>query len=297
MENRNADIDSKSLSKLAVIVETNGTNFHMEGNEGYSGKWAIGEGREPKVIIIRKEDENNKSLFDIIVADIVEIREVESVKRNKKVVHFTNASIHGKTATNWEEFTGNRSYGSKMKYLNIPANTPTQYLATILTSERNVINGSIFVNAMTDLIAPEIEDVEEILNDISLSETQKLTFVEARRGQGIFRAECLKIYPACPVTGISFLPLLKASHIKPWRACESGAERLNPYNGIMLAAHIDVLFDNGYLSFTDGGEVMLSPCLDNKTWQDLNIKTQQEKAFHPKACAFLEWHRENVFKR
>ena len=51
--------------------------------------------------------------------------------------------------------------------------------------------------------------------------------------------------PACLVTGMTFAPLLRASHIKPWAACENGNERLDPYNGIILAAHIDILFDQG----------------------------------------------------
>jgi hypothetical protein len=30
------------------------------------------------------------------------------------------------------------------------------------------------------------------------------------------------------------LILLKASHIKPWRACDTGQERLEGFNGLML---------------------------------------------------------------
>lgn len=297
MEKSNISFNKISPSRLAVIVETSGANFHMEGKDGCSGKWVIGKGKFPEVIIIRKEDDVNKSQFDIIVADIVKIHEVEGVKVNKKVVYFTNAHIHGKTTLNWEEFTGNRSYGSKIKYINVPAGIPTDIIASTLTAKRHAPNRDIYTTVMTSIYAPEVEDVEEILTDVSLSETEKLTYIEARRGQGMFRVECLKIYPACPVTGVSFLPLLKASHIKPWRACETGSERLNPYNGIMLAAHIDVLFDNGYLSFTNDGLVILSPCFDSKIWQDLNIKIQRVREFHPKAYTFLEWHRENVFKK
>ncbi|WP_327061316.1 MULTISPECIES: HNH endonuclease signature motif containing protein [Leclercia] len=44
----------------------------------------------------------------------------------------------------------------------------------------------------------------------------------------------MKLFPSCPFTGISFPALLRASHIKSWRACQSGQERLDPFNGIML---------------------------------------------------------------
>lgn len=65
------------------------------------------------------------------------------------------------------------------------------------------------------------------------------------------------LYPACPVTGTTFAPLLRTSRIKPWAACEDGNERLDPFNGIILAAHIDILFDQGWISFESDGHLLL----------------------------------------
>ena len=45
--------------------------------------------------------------------------------------------------------------------------------------------------------------------------------------------------------------LLLASHIIPWTACETDAERLNPDNGLILSALWDAAFDKGLVSFTD----------------------------------------------
>lgn len=295
MKNTTNEKISAPLTKDALIVETSGINFHMEGNDGYSGKWVIGKDRSPEIIIVRKEVPNTQGVFDIIVAQITEIRDVESQKGNKKRVYFTHAYSQGHTSSTWEAFTGSRSYGSKIKHITLPADLPIENIAsTILAEDTPPVSP---ITGLSDEEIEKNEDIEDVLSDMSLSETQKLTLIEARRGQGIFREKCLEIYPACPVTGVSFRPLLKASHIKPWRECETGTERLNPYNGIMLAAHVDVLFDGGYLSFSNEGEIILSQKFNSQIWEDLNIKRLQPRAFHHKVHVFLEWHRENVLQK
>jgi len=50
------------------------------------------------------------------------------------------------------------------------------------------------------------------------------------------------------VTGLAMSKLLRASHIKPWAACAADAERLDVYNGLLLAPHLDALFDAGLIS-------------------------------------------------
>jgi hypothetical protein len=51
--------------------------------------------------------------------------------------------------------------------------------------------------------------------------------------------------------------LLRASHVKPWRNSDH-VERLDPANGILLMANIDILFDKGYVSFDDDGGMLTS---------------------------------------
>ena len=62
---------------------------------------------------------------------------------------------------------------------------------------------------------------------------------------------------ACAVTGVAEPSLLRASHIIPWAKCESDEERLNVYNGLLLAAHLDAAFDAGLISFEDDGRIIL----------------------------------------
>jgi hypothetical protein len=98
----------------------------------------------------------------------------------------------------------------------------------------------------------------EILEQAGLSPTDKQALIKARRGQGIFRANVLNMEPQCRITKIADPAHLRASHIKPW-SVSSNAERLAASNGLMLAPHIDHLFDRGFISFTDNGDLLISP--------------------------------------
>ena len=82
--------------------------------------------------------------------------------------------------------------------------------------------------------------------------------VKQRIGQLQFRDDVMRLEGACPITGVSSPAFLRASHIKPWRACDTADERLDPYNGLALAPHIDQLFDQGYITFDDRGALILS---------------------------------------
>jgi predicted restriction endonuclease len=103
------------------------------------------------------------------------------------------------------------------------------------------------------------DDVEQgINNDTTLDDTTRKQLTEARRGQGVFRRRVLDVEPVCRVTGIENPNLLRASHVKPWRACESAQERLDGHNGLMLAPHADFLFDRGLIGSEEDGHLMFS---------------------------------------
>lgn len=138
-------------------------------------------------------------------------------------------------------------------------------------------------------------DIALLEKDVSLDATTRQRLINARLGQGQFRSGCLNLYPACPVTHFAFQPLLRASHIKPWTDCATSTERLDPFNGIMLAAHIDVLFDGGWISFADQGDVIVSNRLDYETYKALNLPGRISP-FPERSLEYLEWHRSVVFE-
>ena len=138
-------------------------------------------------------------------------------------------------------------------------------------------------------------DIKVIEDNNNLTPTQKKYLIDSRLGQGKFRSELLKLYPACPITKIKLKALLKASHIKPWRDSDNN-ERLDKFNGFMLAAHIDALFDNGYISFEDDGRLLISDLCRNdidKLIIDTNIKIK----IYDESKKYLEWHRDHIYKK
>jgi putative restriction endonuclease len=148
------------------------------------------------------------------------------------------------------------------------------------------------VNSIDGIIEKHIQQ------DDSLSSTEKEQLVKARRGQGVFRSNLGQVENACRVTGITNQQLLIASHIKPWRACITAKERLDGYNGLLLTPNVDLLFDRGFISFTDDGQILISPKLSALDLERLGIASNWKattKRFVPEQCLYLAYHRAEVF--
>ena len=93
------------------------------------------------------------------------------------------------------------------------------------------------------------------------------------------------------LTGIRLNELLRASHIKPWRI-SSDAERLDSANGILLAAHVDILFDKGLISFDDEGNLLTKNTEVDTLLEQMNIQTR--KIDLPiESRKYLKWHRDS----
>lgn len=143
------------------------------------------------------------------------------------------------------------------------------------------------------------DDTEEsaIRGRTDIGPTTKAQLVNSRRGQGIFKANVRLNEKGCRVTGITDLNHLRASHIKPWRVCND-QEKLNGCNGLLLSPHLDHLFDKGFISFSDDGDLLISPQLDVgvlNRWgigQAINVT-----GFNDDQATFLAYHRENIFKK
>lgn len=128
-----------------------------------------------------------------------------------------------------------------------------------------------------------------------LDETQREYLRTARIGQGDFRKALIKQFGGvCPVTGISNPDLLIASHIKPWSVCSSG-ERLDSYNGILLSALMDRLFDRGLITFGDDGQVLISPRLSKTDRELCNLGAVKPIKIKERSRTYLAYHREFEF--
>lgn len=124
-----------------------------------------------------------------------------------------------------------------------------------------------------------------------IGDTMKQQLVASRRGQGIFKKNVRLNEKKCRVTGLSDMRLLIASHIKPWSE-SNDFEKLHGCNGLLLSPHIDKLFDKGFISFSDQGDVLLSPKMRSDVLAAWGIAFPLNVgSFLPGQCAFLAYHR------
>jgi len=146
-------------------------------------------------------------------------------------------------------------------------------------------------------IGDEEDSVEvHIRENTKLRAAEKKQLIMARRGQGRFRKNVEMHEKHCRITGVSQKPHLRASHIKPWRRA-TNKEKLDGNNGLLLAPHIDHLFDRGYISFRDDGSIRLSRLLDRSTLRKWHINPKINVGVFRKAQrAYLKYHREHIFK-
>ena len=90
--------------------------------------------------------------------------------------------------------------------------------------------------------------------------TESEALVMVRTVQGVFRRVVLAAYNStCCITGNPVEELLVASHILPWS--DFPQHRLNPKNGLCLAAHFDRAFDRHLITFDSDLRLVLSPAL------------------------------------
>jgi putative restriction endonuclease len=144
-----------------------------------------------------------------------------------------------------------------------------------------------------------LDDIEEarLQQRADLDPAEKEVLIRARRGHGRFRQDLERIEIGCRLTGVIDRRHLRASHIKPWRVSNDDEKR-DPNNGVLLSPHIDHLFDRGYISFTDAGDMLVSKYLNPVVLSDWGLTgPTKPKPFNAKQCVYVEYHRDHVFEK
>ena len=153
---------------------------------------------------------------------------------------------------------------------------------------------------LEEIILSEISIMAEqhVINDVTLSVTQKEMLIKSRLGQGEYRQNLLSSTGAiCPFTAIADSRLLVASHIKPWIKSDN-YERLDSLNGFVFTPTFDKLFDRGYISFEDDTSLLISNSIDAAVQRTLGIYNGMLVRTLPILGreSYLSFHRDNVFK-
>jgi len=148
-------------------------------------------------------------------------------------------------------------------------------------------------NEISELLEQEL--ATEIAGNVNLAYTQKRQLVLARVGQGLFRQRLIAKWGRCAVTACDCLEVLRASHIKPWRASDN-SERLDVFNGLLLSPNVDALFDTGLITFDEQGAVQTSPRLSLSARHALGCSETLKVRLEPQHMKYISWHRKNIFQ-
>ncbi|MEP4892464.1 MAG: HNH endonuclease [Aliiglaciecola sp.] len=229
-------------------------------------------------------------------------RWAKSVGKSDKTIKNYLGALKG-SISNWANDAGISdknllSVGSYFEYQKI---TSQVYEIKEFQQKNKTGNGmySAAINAyrgfLSDITQAEVQqDIEEIILDKLIPDTEKATLVSTRIGQGKYRRELIDLWQGCAVTRYQNSSFLVASHIKPW-SHSSNEERLDKYNGLLLLANLDKAFDLGYVSFNDKGNILISEQLEE--YQTLGIDKQMSVLLSKSHQDYLAFHREQRFKK
>ena len=149
-----------------------------------------------------------------------------------------------------------------------------------------------YIQKQADSILSEIHKVEE---NKQLTTTERSQIIQSRIGQGLFRNRLIEYWNGCSVSGCTLLPVLVASHIKPWNVSDN-EQRLDPFNGLLLQPNLDKLFDRGYITFDMQGNITCSRLLEKDDRKSLGIDNNMHLLkFDDNHKKYLVYHQENCF--
>lgn len=125
--------------------------------------------------------------------------------------------------------------------------------------------------------------------------------VHPRLGQGGFRIVVTDAYHRrCAMTGEKALPVLQASHIKPY--AKSGPHLIQ--NGLLLRADLHILFDKGYLTVNndyiiEASQRMKDDFDNGKDYFKLHgqkLNSVPEHIHDLPSPEYLTWHQDHIYR-
>jgi len=150
-----------------------------------------------------------------------------------------------------------------------------------------------FIDNLSSKSSSICADITSIVN-VDITTSQKIE-IEARIGQGKYRRSLIELWKKCSLTTYSNIDFLIASHIKPWRLSDK-EEKTDPFNGLLLTPNIDKLFDLGYISFANDGNIKISSLLTKEDLLNMNVSSNMKlyKLFDQN-IPYLRFHQESIF--
>ena len=152
------------------------------------------------------------------------------------------------------------------------------------------------MNGGSGITGTDAKGIIESVNKEGLTGEEKEIITKARINQSKFREMLLEKYSKCCLCSVSNPDLLVASHIKPW-SVSTPQEKVDINNGLLLCPNHDKLFDKGFITFTDEGEIIISDKLNMVDRVYMNVKDGMHVDFTEAGKQYIKYHRENEFKQ
>lgn len=127
----------------------------------------------------------------------------------------------------------------------------------------------------------------------ALPETVRRALVNARIGQGGYRKRMLLLWDGqCAVSGLNLETVLVASHAKAWSE-STNFERLDKFNGLLLSASLDRLFDRGLISFAGDGRLLCKSEVSSEVLQKMGLTSSSSlRKVDPRHIPYLKAHQQ-----
>ena len=140
-----------------------------------------------------------------------------------------------------------------------------------------------------------VDEIDKEIETKQLQGEEREALIKVRVNQSAFRKLLMRRYTHCCLCDVDDESLLVASHIKPW-AKSNHAEKVDVNNGLLLCPNHDKLFDRGYISFDNGGHIVISDELSENSAISMNIKNDMQIELSNDNIKYMEYHRNNVLK-
>ena len=160
---------------------------------------------------------------------------------------------------------------------------------------KEISSGKLYIYIKPIFFVDEkIKSDKEIVENLLAGNVAKVQTI--RKQQSKYRHELLDKIPSCVITKVTEDRILEACHIKPFNKCDDD-EKYDVNNGLVMTPTYHSLFDLGFISFKDNGELLVSPFLSNMNKQRLNLSDNKQYRIPTNCAKYLEYHRNNVFNQ
>lgn len=161
------------------------------------------------------------------------------------------------------------------------------------TARHDTSAAAVLQSTTQEQLHPEASDLLHLGDDPRFSAApplMRVALANARIGQGGYRQRMMAVWGGrCALTGCPVDAVLIASHAKPWSLCQSDGECLDEYNGLLLSANLDRLFDQGLISFDDQGRVLSNAGPEVAKLVNAERLRFVDARHHP----YFRWHRQH----